>query len=95
MTSVSEWRRKRGFTLHPCSLGSEPAGPRHTPHSWLSDTSVEVINTKETHRSSNIRGTKKNYTTTSTKRTKGPEQREELTDGEEREVGDEEAEEKL
>lgn len=59
----SRWvEEKRGITLHPCSLRSEPAALRHTPHSWLSDTSAEVINTKEAHGGSNIRGTK-NYTT--------------------------------
>lgn len=51
-----------GLTLHPRSLGSEPTAVRHTPHSWLSDTSAKVINTKETRSSSNIRATKY-YTT--------------------------------
>lgn len=48
-----------GFTSHPCSLGSQPADLRHSPHSCLSDTGGEVIITKATHRVSDITGEKK------------------------------------
>ncbi|KAM7389407.1 hypothetical protein PAMP_023388 [Pampus punctatissimus] len=58
-TSVVVLDEGGGFT-HPTPAvwDQSPQALRHTPHSWLSDTNGEMINTKETHGGSNIRGTK-------------------------------------
>lgn len=83
VTSASEWRLVvSGEGVHtqslPCSLGSEPVLLRHTPHSWLSDTSDEVIYTRDAQR---LKYQKQKVTPLSNKSTKGLQQPEELNNG--------------